>query len=156
MGGRSLTAEKVRKLLSAPDYGLSWGQLSRFANITFKEAGTFKVCACDSSLGPCQTPADYTVEVGKAHASGLQCLLGQPQFARGECVSQYYGGLRCYPDEAPQLDLPYNFLRVPDGSTETTIFGANQQTVMALTSFCLYGSEERREFEFCNGIAPTR
>ena len=49
----------------------------------------------------------------EVHVSGLQCLLGKPEFARGTCVSQEYGGLRCYQDGAPEISSPYDKLGVP-------------------------------------------
>jgi hypothetical protein len=161
--GAKQSAEEVRKLLAPPDYGLSWGDLLRFQNVTFHQAGTFKVCACDSAVtGGCTSPADFAVEVGKAHASGLQCLLDQPQFTRGECIGQKYGGLRCYEDGAPEVTMPWDELGVPVGlgpgapvlfgaGPGTTVFGEGD-VVEKVRAFCLYGTEDNRQYDFCSSF----
>lgn len=149
--GRSLSVEDVRGLLSRPDYGLSWNQVLRFANVTFEAAGTYRVCACDSTLSPCQTKSDYSVEVGKVHASGLQCLLGDAKFVKGQCVAQHWGGLRCYEDAAPAVASPFYDIGIP-GHGDIDIFGADPKTKQALTAFCLYGPEERLDFSFCKKL----
>ena len=45
-----------------------------------------QVCACDSAVAAnnCTVADDFTVEVGKVHASGLQCL-HPPQPTALEC-----------------------------------------------------------------------
>merc|ERR1711964_62677 len=60
--------------------------------------GTFKLCFCDSVLNgaPCRTEADYSVEVGTIHASGVSCLVSKPNLQRVACTDQMWGGLRCY------------------------------------------------------------
>jgi hypothetical protein len=172
--GRSLSVEQARalaqehaakrsqrKLLSAPDYGLSWSDLLRFEGVTFHQAGTFKVCACDSAVAAnnCTVADDFTVEVGKVHASGLQCLLAKPQFARGECISQKYGGLRCYPDGAPEATVPWDSLGVPTGmhAESLVMYGIGPTTnlfgeigiVEKINAFCMYGTDMWWEYDFC-------
>jgi hypothetical protein len=63
-------------------------------------AGTYQVCACDASLGsavgsPCRSYADFSVDLGTLHSSGVQCLLGDTRLARATCTSQSLGGFRC-------------------------------------------------------------
>lgn len=97
--------EHVRRLqtsiLEVQDNGYSWDQMLRFRGITFKSGGTFKLCFCDSSLlagsSACRSEADYSVEVGTIHASGVSCLIAKPELQRVSCVDQYWGtSLRCY------------------------------------------------------------
>jgi len=162
--GRSLTSADVRHLLKAPDYGLSWNQVLRFTNVTFASAGTYRVCACDSALPgvDCTRPSDYRVEIGKVHASGLQCLLGKESFVRGQCVSQFHGGLRCYQGDAPHVDL--GTIDLPQGLSGPVAHhtmdsvpqvAAEPQVVTALTAFCLYGPPERKDFGFCDGLTDS-
>merc|ERR1719387_3072130 len=95
-------------ILPVVDYGYSFDKMLRFKDIVFKSGGTFKLCFCDSTLitGPCKTEADYSVQVGTIHSSGVQCLISKPELQRASCVPTYFGGgssLRCYksPMEAP-------------------------------------------------------
>jgi len=84
--------------------GVSTPYKLRFTDINFKSAGTFKVCFCDSSNGGgCATAADFRIEVGKVHVSGVSCLLSVPKLRAVKCYEQYYGGLSCADDwtEAP-------------------------------------------------------
>merc|ERR1712216_475085 len=61
-------------------------KLLRFKGITFASGGTFKLCFCDSSLlggsSACKSEADYSVEVGTIHASGVSCLIALLQAVR--------------------------------------------------------------------------
>ena len=44
----------------------SWNQLLKFNGLKFSSGGTFKLCACDSSLvngNICRSEADYKIEV---------------------------------------------------------------------------------------------
>lgn len=162
--GRSLTAADVRALLKKPDLGLSWGQVLRFTDVTFASAVTYRVCACDSALPgvDCTQHSDYRVEIGKVHASGLQCLLGQESFVRGECVAQFHGGLRCYQGDAPQVSQ--GTVGLPEGAAVSDDLryhtldavpqvAASPEAVAALTAFCLYGPPERKDFGFCDSLA---
>jgi hypothetical protein len=82
----------------------SWSKMLRFKSMVFTTGGTFKVCFCDSALlpgkpddfAPCAKAADFSVEVGTVHSSGVSCLLEKPALQRVACVEQMYGGLRCY------------------------------------------------------------
>jgi hypothetical protein len=76
--------------------GFSTQDVLRFAPLTLPSAGTYKVCFCDSEVsGSCETAADFSVEVGKVHVSGLSCLLSVPKLQTAQCFEQYFGGLRC-------------------------------------------------------------
>jgi len=146
-----LQSSHVRQLLSREDPGVSWGEMLRFKDLQFSSGGEFKLCFCDSDLleganAVCNGPEDYTIEVGKIHATGLQCLLSNPKMTRGTCVKQHYDGLRCYDGAAPTTTLPVEFMGVPnpDGSDWTS------QTEM-LISFCQHATDEMAaEFEFCD------
>jgi len=127
----------------------------RFKNLQFSSGGEFKLCFCDSDLlegdnAICNGPEDYTIEVGRIHATGLQCLLSNPKMTRGTCESQHYGGLRCYDGDAPKTKLPVEFMGVPapDGSDWT------EHTEM-LISFCQHATDEdAAEFTFCDQWRP--
>jgi len=98
----------TRRLTRVPaDAGYSSDHILRFTGLDFKAQGTFKLCFCDSELQKvvygdngehnCNDPTDYNIEVGRVHSSGVSCLLtGSTIMRRGDCVSQYHGGLRCY------------------------------------------------------------
>jgi hypothetical protein len=76
--------------------GFSTQSVLRFAPLKLPSAGTYKVCFCDSEVsGDCSTAADFSVEVGKVHVSGLSCLLSVPKLQTAQCFEQYFGGLRC-------------------------------------------------------------
>ena len=78
----------------------SWGNLLRFQGIDL-EGGRYKACFCDHEVaGLCKNLADFNIEVGSVHVSGVSCLLDDPKYTRGTCITQPYGGLRCH-DEAP-------------------------------------------------------
>jgi hypothetical protein len=78
--------------------GFSTQSVLRFAPLTLPSAGTYKVCFCDSEVsGSCSTAADFSVEIGKVHVSGLSCLLSVPKLQTAQCFEQYFGGLRCVP-----------------------------------------------------------
>jgi hypothetical protein len=156
--GRRLSADHVRSLLQTPNYGLSWSELLRFDGLTFKQAGTYKVCACDSEIsGKCSSKEDFTVEVGKVHASGLQCLLGKPEFARGSCVKQKYGGLRCYDGDAPTVVNPFDDLHVPLSlsADQPYLFGAGTEVFEKVRAFCNFGTNEPRKYDFCATVINT-
>merc|ERR1719352_344223 len=117
--GRELSAAQVRELIAGEDPGISWDQLLRFDAVQFAAGGEFKLCFCDPSLlasGICSQPSDYKIEVGKVHATGLECLLTNPKMQRGTCVPQMYGGLRCYDDSAPVIEIPDGYVAIPDTS----------------------------------------
>jgi hypothetical protein len=106
-------ARELEHDLLPTDEGYSWSKMLRFKDLTFNSGGTFKLCFCDSHLakqGVCATAADYSVEVGTIHSSGVSCLLANPRLQRVACASQYHhGNLRCYshlaqaPDPAKPL-----------------------------------------------------
>lgn len=118
--------ENVRRvqssILEVHDLGYSWNQMLRFKGITFKSGGTFKLCFCDSTLlggsSACRTEADYSIEVGTIHASGVSCLIAKPELQRVSCVDQYWGSsLRCYKGYAsPPMPTPPPFGPVTDPS----------------------------------------
>jgi len=82
-----------------PDVGSSSSVL-KFAPIRFPDGGTFKVCFCDTEMHPgtfCNTTADYSLEVGTVHVSGVGCLLEDPKLRSGsfQCSEMSFGGLSC-------------------------------------------------------------
>ena len=113
--GRSLSAAQVRELIAGEDPGISWDKLLRFDQVQFTAGGEFKLCFCDPSLlahGICSQPSDYKIEVGKVHATGLECLLTNPKMQRGTCLPQMYGGLRCYDGPAPIVEIPDGYVAI--------------------------------------------
>mmetsp|Transcript_18092 Transcript_18092/g.44150 ORF Transcript_18092/g.44150 Transcript_18092/m.44150 type:complete len:978 (+) Transcript_18092:3-2936(+) len=90
----------------AVDQGFSSTGLLRYAPVQFSSAGKYKLCFCDSDLQGrlvgvpatrCSTPEEFNIEIGKIHVSGVSCLINDmPLLRRGECVSMFHGGLRCY------------------------------------------------------------
>jgi hypothetical protein len=149
--GRELTASQVRQLRPSADPGHSWGSILRFQDVVFHSGGEFKLCFCDSDLldddgfAICDSPEDFTIEVGTVHSTGLQCLLSNPKMTRATCAEQRYGGLRCYDGDAPTVEVPTEFLGVPDPSG-----GWSTQMAM-LAGFCQFAAaEETGEFRFCD------
>jgi len=164
--GKTFTKKLVRQLLAAEDPGISWSSMYRFKDLTFSSGGEFKLCFCDSAILPganniCDKPEDYTIEVGKVHATGLQCLLNDPKMTKGTCVKQFYGGLRCYDGTAPDVTVPNEYLGVPNPLGQ-----ARSDLVTSLITYCQFAPEEDAlEFPFCSQYrvyvtaptpAPTR
>jgi len=139
--GRNLRESEVRQLLVGSDPGISRENLLRFDGVSFSQGGEFKLCFCDSSLlgqnEVCKDPSDFAVEVGKVHATGLECLLKNPKMTRGTCVDQLYGGLRCYDDEVPETPVPDGFIVVPPKHHDD--LSASEQMLLG---FCQYAPEE--------------
>merc|ERR1719389_923856 len=136
----------LKPILPVKDFGYSFDKMLRFKDIQFKSGGTFKLCFCDSSLitGPCKTEADYSVQVGTIHSSGVQCLISKPELQRASCVPTYFGdgsSLRCYksPMEAP-APLP------PTIGQLTKLAGLKgtpaELSDSGLSTECAYGAEE--------------
>jgi hypothetical protein len=130
-------------ILEVQDLGYSWNQMLRFKGVTFKSGGTFKLCFCDSSLlggsSACRSEADYSVEVGTIHASGVSCLIAKPELQRVSCVDQYWGSsLRCYRQytEPPRPTPPaYGAITDPSAADEGAGgAGADQTTRCAMMS----------------------
>jgi len=137
------------------DWGFSWGEILRFTAVRFSSAGTFKVCMCDSAAtgGRCQSPADYAVEIGRAHVSGVSCLLQDPRFRTGVCCRQYWpepttnnrgavdGTYRCYRDlrACPAVTYP----PIPVATTTDPVV----QPESPLATWCLFGPEEVTQLE---------
>jgi hypothetical protein len=140
------TGEEEGAILSVVDYGYSFAKMLRFKDIQFKSGGTFKLCFCDSSLisGPCKTEADYSVQVGTIHSSGVQCLISKPELQRASCVPTYFGGgssLRCYksPMEAPMPKPP----TIGEITRLAGLSGTPSELADAgLSTACAYGAEE--------------
>lgn len=173
--GKSFTEADIRKLIAPQDYGLSWALLNRYEGVVFETAGTYKVCGCDSEVqsaagvtSPCSTADQFSVDIGKVHVSGLQCLLGKPEFARGTCVAQEYGGLRCYQDGAPDTSSPYDELGVPAGlySGSPYLLGAPFSSALLppgtspaayekVRLFCTYGTDTPYMYDFCATVMGT-
>lgn len=94
--GPVYTAGEGRRLSAvARDLGYSWPHLARFAPITARTPGSYRVCLCDSQLRSCASYKDFLIEVGELHVSGVACLLEHAEFRRDGCAEQYHGGLRC-------------------------------------------------------------
>jgi len=148
--GRSLSAAHVRELIAGEDPGISWDKLLRFDAVQFTAGGEFKLCFCDPDLLAgdykiCSRPSDYKVEVGKVHATGLECLLTNPKMQRGTCVPQMYGGLRCYDGPAPELETPLGYLTIPDTSRSFL-----SEKAKLLLGFCQFAPEEEAmQYPFC-------
>jgi hypothetical protein len=141
----------ARGLLPAIDKGDSWVEILRFTNISFESGGKFKACFCDFETLPtgayCKKASDYKIEIGTIHVSGVSCLVEEAKFQRGTCVTQFYGGLRCYPDAAPVITVPAATATAPPQAIApgTPAFDA------ALSSYCLYGPEEEtRDDPLCS------
>jgi hypothetical protein len=154
----------ARKLqyMEPVDQGLSWDQILRFKGLAFASGGKFKACFCDTETLPansaCSTAADYKVEIGTVHVSGVSCLIEEPKFQRGVCVSQYHGGMRCYKEVAPTLTVPPppapGVMPTPKPTAATpgatpsptpmpTAAPTPPPTVPSvLSTFCFYGPEE--------------
>lgn len=120
--GRSFYGASWDSALLIPGYGVcgqpepsewssgvllpSWASSSSallFENLVL-EAGTYKLCFCDVDVigGACSSAHDYTVEVGRVHASGLSCLFGTSGVTTA-CTDMPSGGYRCYKDDIPAL-----------------------------------------------------
>merc|ERR1719252_532712 len=134
------------------DQGLSWDQILRFKGLAFAYGGKFKACFCDTETLPygsaCSTAADYKVEIGTVHVSGVSCLIEEPKFQRGVCVPQFHGGMRCYKEKAPALTVPPPPTPGEDPTPMPTVFvpGATPSPTptapSVLSTFCFYGPEE--------------
>merc|ERR1719395_279078 len=144
------------------DQGLSWDQILRFKGLAFASGGKFKACFCDIETLPagsaCSTAADYKVEIGMVHVSGVSCLIEEPKFQRGVCVPQFHGGMRCYKEKAPVLTVPPPPTPGEDPTPMPTVFvpGATPSPTplptmaptppptapSVLSTFCFYGPEE--------------
>jgi len=147
--GRQLTQTQVRQLLAAKDPGISWEKVLRYREVKITSAGKYKLCFCDSAFldgDICRGPEDYSVEIGTVHATGLQCLLSNPKMTRGTCLPQYFGGLRCYDDDVPDITVPKEYLGIPNPSGGDDW---NDLTKM-LMEFCQYApAEDAAVFPFC-------
>jgi len=123
----------------------------RFKPLQFKSGGTFKLCFCDSSIlrpgSACLTERDYKIEVGTIHASGVSCLIANPQLQRVSCATQFHGGLRCYRHmDAPEPDPPV--IGMTDLSVDPTEAGQQYNTK------CLYMPQEQADADpDCQGVA---
>jgi hypothetical protein len=125
-----------RRLLEAPDAGFSWDQMLRFKGLQFSSGGRFKLCFCDSEIhSSCNKAADYGVEVGEVHVSGVSCLVANPRLQRVACATQFHGGLRCYPlvDTAPMPEAPeVGMTALPSDDAITPLSLATKCTAMSL------------------------
>jgi len=165
----------VRNLQSMEpvDQGVSWNEILRFKGLAFASGGKFKACFCDKETLPlgsaCSTAADYKVDIGTVHVSGVSCLIEEPKFQRGICVSQYHGGMRCYKNVAPELTVP---TPPPPGASPTpqptqpgsppsptpipTPYPTPPPSVpTVISTFCFYGPEEEtRSDPMCQWPQP--
>merc|ERR1712151_32798 len=68
-----------------------------------------------SGSGKCSSKADFKNNLGEIHSGGVYCLLSDSKFQKGECRSNWHGGMSCYEHGfAPTIALP---LLTPDGGT---------------------------------------
>uniref|UniRef100_A0A7S4LQK2 Uncharacterized protein n=1 Tax=Oxyrrhis marina TaxID=2969 RepID=A0A7S4LQK2_OXYMA len=134
------------------DLGFSWGTVLRFFPVQFREAGTFKLCMCDSEVagGVCRTRADFSVEVGAIHVSGVACLLSNPIFRRGVCCRHFWpltgaDSLRCYRglQACPDLGEPVRGADIILPTAVADVAAAEQLT----SAWCLFGPEEITQLE---------
>jgi len=91
------------------DWPFSFNQMLRFSGIRFNTGGNFKLCYCnaaETATHRCLSAADFNVEVGKVHASGVSCLLADERMLSTTCVNQAYGGNRCYEAQSPPTITP--------------------------------------------------
>jgi hypothetical protein len=79
----------------ARDWGYSWPKMVRFAPVTARVPGKYRVCLCDSALAGCTRVEDFGVQVGELHVSGVACLVNDTKYRKDGCDNQYHGGLRC-------------------------------------------------------------
>jgi hypothetical protein len=121
----------------------------RFEHVMFSTGGQFKACFCDVDTleagASCKTAADYKIEIGTIHVSGVSCLVENRRFQRGTCVAQGVGGLRCYPGAAPTYV-------VPEVATPTVAAVTVEDEVFdpVMSTYCLYGPEEETSGDpFC-------
>jgi hypothetical protein len=99
MGADEILWKKSSRGDLVPSDG-STSSVLRFSPVRFPEGGTFKVCFCDTEAHPgtfCNTTADFSLEVGTVHVSGVGCLLEDPRLRSGnfQCKEMRYGGLSC-------------------------------------------------------------
>ena len=130
-------------MLPAEDIGVSWSELLRFKNVMVPIGGYFKACFCDTqtlSSATCRSKADYKVEIGTVHVSGVSCLISDPKLQRGACHEQRYKGLRCYESEIINPQPPALATLPSDDSTDHEDEVAGEEQV--LSSWCVYGPEE--------------
>jgi hypothetical protein len=154
--------EHLRKLqtsiLEVEDMGYSWDKLLRFKGITFSSGGTFKLCFCDSSLlggsnSACRSEADYSVEVGTIHASGVSCLIAKPELQRVSCVPQFGpapASLRCYKQYAsPPNPTPPPIGPITDATYKTMTKAGGAAGVSASTKCAMMSEEEAKADPVC-------
>jgi hypothetical protein len=91
--GRRLSTRQLSSV--AKDWGYSWAKMLRFAPLSARAPGKYRVCFCDHTLSSCTRDEDFRIEVGELHVSGVACLLESEKFRRDGCENQYHGGLRC-------------------------------------------------------------
>jgi len=93
-----------RRLHTVDSYvGISSSTLLRFAPIRLRSGGSYKVCFCDhesleDGQAHCRGEADYKIEVGQVHVSGVTCLIREERFRRQNCRTMMFGGLECGDD----------------------------------------------------------
>jgi len=148
-GRRLATNAPKRKLLSSIDVGMSWNQILRFTGVSFETGGKFKACFCDHQTlahpdSVCASASDYKIEIGTVHVSGVSCLITEPKFQRGTCVSQHWGGLRCYGDagDVPSLQVPDAPVDDDASDSDGAAGGGGGGNDGVISTWCLYGPEE--------------
>jgi len=109
--GRQLQSTEIREV--------STTTVLRFAPVRLANVGTYKVCFCDyqsfaaTGQTACTSLADYTLEIGTIHASGVSCLLTQENLRKHTCRTMAYGGLQCGTSLPDQAAAPAGFTPGP-------------------------------------------
>merc|ERR1711918_102794 len=103
--------------------------------------GKFKACFCDPdtlAAGKyCKKAADYKIDIGAIHVSGVSCLVEDPKFQRGTCVEQYHVGCDATPAKRRSS-------RCRSSRSRKSRRSAKKKPPFdpSLSSFCLYAPEE--------------
>jgi hypothetical protein len=129
--------------------------LLRFAGVSL-DAGRYKACFCDYEIaGVCKTLADFPLEVGEVHVSGVSCLLEDAKYTKGVCVSQPFGGLRCYDSAAPDIpDDPE--MEIPAVASTILPKPVAAGPTVEESTWCLYGPEEDTSVHpICDFVLPA-
>merc|ERR550514_1114907 len=90
----------------------------------------------------CASEADFSVQVGTVHSSGVSCLLEKPALQRVSCVPQMYGGLRCYANYAAPMPV------LPPPEVIFGVVNVADMTPEQLSTYCLMRPEE----DVCIGV----
>jgi len=108
-----------RRLHGTEGMEVSTTTVLRFAPVRLASLGTYKVCFCDyqsfaaTGQTACESEADYALEIGTIHVSGVSCLLTQANLRKQTCRTMAYGGLQCGTSLPDQTAAPAGFTPGP-------------------------------------------